>query len=91
MLSALLSATHIGARVAPQRCPILRMSNCILSHVSFHDRFERRLRDIFIPDQGTFSIPDLWTFYFTVDKAWQFTPCCRAAPPIMAGAARADD
>ena len=69
-LPALPSATHVGAQVAPQRCPIFRMSASIVHRFPILNHSQRRPTDIFNPDQGTFWNPDSRTFYFLVDKSW---------------------
>jgi len=66
--SALSTVVGVGARVAPQRCPILRTRTDIVPGLATLNNCQRRPTDFFIPFQRTFWNPDLRTFYLLVDK-----------------------
>ena len=65
---------HVGAQVAPQRCPILRMSARIVHQFSTLNHSKRRPTDISNPVQRTFWNPDSRTFYFLVDSEASYYP-----------------
>jgi hypothetical protein len=82
--SALSTVVSVGARVAPQRCSILRTHRLILHGLATLKHCQRRPEYFFNLDQGTFSNPDSRTFHLLVDMILILTSCVPSQSLIQA-------